>query len=181
MKDRAYDPERLKSLIHYVIWAAGARPNFGAVKLYKILWFSDARLFVLRGQSITGAPYIREKYGPIPRDGIKLRNQLADAGHIRQWQNKASGHLGWHFRSLVPPAVSWLREDEKVQVTYWIKNISENHTAESISDDSHDYGWSIARMGEKLPFFSILAERIREPNSEELEWAKKRSKELGLP
>jgi hypothetical protein len=181
MKDRAYDPDRLKDLIHYVIWAAGARPNFGAVKLYKVLWFSDARSFILHGRSITGAPYVREKYGPIPRDGMKLRTQLADAGYIRQWQNRASGNLGWHFRSLVPPTISWLREDEKAQVNYWIKHISENHTAESISDETHDYGWSIAKMGERLPFHSILAERVRDPNSDELKWAKERAKGLGLP
>jgi hypothetical protein len=67
MADRIYDRNRLKNLIHYVIWVAGARANFGATKLYKIAWFSDARQFVLSGKSITGAPYLREKHGPIPR------------------------------------------------------------------------------------------------------------------
>lgn len=78
MSDRAYDRSRLKSLVHYVIWAADAHPKFGATKLNKIAWFSDARRFVLSGQSITGSPYIREKHGPVPRDimivrGIPLR------------------------------------------------------------------------------------------------------------
>jgi len=54
MTDRAFDRSRLKNLIHYVIWVAGAHANFGATKLYKIAWFSDARRFVLSGQSITG-------------------------------------------------------------------------------------------------------------------------------
>lgn len=181
MRDRAYDPERLKSLIHYVIWVASLRPQFGAVKLYKSLWFADARCFVLDGQSITGATYIREKYGPIPREGMKLRNELVASGHIKQWQNRASGDLGWHFQSLQKPYLPWLRASEKQCIDYWIKHISEDHTAESISDESHDHGWQIAKMGEPLPFYSTLVERIRDPKGEELEWAKRRARELGLP
>jgi hypothetical protein len=179
--DRTYEPARLKSLIHYVIQAAAARPRFGAVKLHKTLWFSDARSFVLRGQSITGAPYIREKYGPIPRDGMRLRNELAQEGAIKQWQNESTGHLGWHFKSLLPPDVSWLEARDAQEVDYWIKNISENHSAESISDESHDHGWQIAKMGETLPFISVLAERARDPSDEEMAWARARAKALGLP
>lgn len=181
MPDRAYDKSRLKCLIHYVIWVAGARPYFGAVKLYKVLWFSDAKSFILHGKSITGAPYIREKYGPIPRDGMIARSELVNERLIRQWQNHSAGDLGWHFRSLVAPDASWMTPEERQLVQYWIKHISEDHTAETISEASHDYGWTIAKMGERLPFFSILAERARDPSANEMAWAKRRAKELGLP
>ncbi len=181
MPDRPYDRDRLKSLIHYVIWVAGGRAHFGAVKLYKVLWFADARSYNLRGKSITGAPYIREKWGPIPRDGMQLRNDLVHSGLIKQWQNQATGSLGWHFRALAPADVSWMRPDERQEVAYWIKHISENHTAESISEESHDYGWQIAKMREPLPFFSMLADRMRDPSPEEMDWAKRRARELGLP
>jgi len=181
MADREYDRARLKSLIHYVIWVAGARPYFGAIKLYKVLWFSDAKSFILNGKSITGAPYIREKFGPIPRDGMQIRCELVNDGLISQWQNHRAGDLGWHFKAIVGPNVSWMAPNERQLVQYWINHISEDHTAESISDASHDYGWTIARMGERLPFFSILAERVRDPSEEEMLWAKQRAKELGLP
>jgi hypothetical protein len=106
--DRTYEPARLKSLIHYVIGVAGARPYFGAVKLYKTLWFSDAKRFVLSGTSITGAPYIREKFGPVPRDGMRLRNELETEGAIRQWQNDKGGSLGWKFKALIAADISWI-------------------------------------------------------------------------
>jgi hypothetical protein len=179
--DRPYEPQRLKNLIHYVIQVAGARPHFGAVKLYKTLWFSDARRFVLTGMSITGAPYIREKYGPLPRDGMRFRNELASDGAIRQWQNDKGGALGWHFKSLSNPDIAWIDLVEKEEVDRWIKVISDKHTAESISDESHDYGWQIAKMGERLPFISVLAERAREPSGDEMKWARERAKALGLP
>ncbi|MEC5323307.1 Panacea domain-containing protein [Aurantimonas sp. A3-2-R12] len=181
MADRAYDREKLKALVHYVIWKAGSRPNFGATKLYKIAWFSDARCFVLKGRSITGAPYIRQEHGPIPRDGIIVRNELARAGLISQKKLPSFRGEAWSFRSMAPPDPNVFEGYERAEIDWWIKHIDEDHTATSISDESHDYGWEIAQTGEKLPFVSILAQRVREPNQEELAWARTRARELSLP
>ena len=178
MNDRAYDIERLKSLIHYVISAAGARANFGATKLYKVLWFAEARSFVLNGASITGAPYVRQKYGPIPKDGMIARVQLVAEQAIQQRQG-ANGE--WIFQALAKPSPNFMTSAEKSQVDYWIRHIDEDHTAMSISEESHDYGWEIAEIGERLPFYSVLAQRARGPNESEMEWARSRAKELGLP
>ncbi|MCO5057801.1 MAG: Panacea domain-containing protein [Rhizobiaceae bacterium] len=170
MTDREYDRNRLKNLIHYVIWVAGARANFGATKLNKVAWFSDARQFVLTGESITGAPYIREKHGPIPRDGMALREELAREGLIEQWKDRHFNHEGWKFRALQPP-MNLFTPQEKGTIDYWIKHIDDDHTATSVSDLSHNYGWDIARMGETIPFHSLLSDRIRDPNEDELRWA----------
>ena len=56
----AFDREKFKQLVHYVIWN-GKRDWFGATKLNKVLWFADARAYVLTGRPITGATYIREE------------------------------------------------------------------------------------------------------------------------
>ena len=37
--------EKFKRLVHYIIWKAGKRDWFGAVKLNKVLWFSDTEAF----------------------------------------------------------------------------------------------------------------------------------------
>ena len=71
--------------------------------------------------------------------------------------------------------------DELRSVDFWIELIDQKHTAGSISEESHDYAWEIARMGEEIPYHAILANRLREPDEEELERAKKRAATLGLP
>ena len=70
--------------------------------------------------------------------------------------------------------------EELKTVDYWIEHIDKDHTAQSISAVSHDYAWDIAKMGEELPLFAILANRIREPDEQELERLQRRAKELGL-
>lgn len=180
MPDRAYDRNRLKALVHYVIWKAGAHPDFGATKLNKIAWFSDARSFVLTGRSITGAEYTRQEHGPVPREIMIVRSELAGEGAIDARKVQNARYEQWKFKALRPPAPGYFSEEELKTLNYWIKEIVEGHTAESVSEMSHDYGWEIAKMGESLPFYSILAERIRSPNEEELKWAKAKARELGL-
>lgn len=52
-----FDREKFKRLVHYVIWRAGNRAWFGAVKLNKVLWFADTEAFAHTGEPITGANY----------------------------------------------------------------------------------------------------------------------------
>ena len=175
-----FDREKFKNLVHYVIHQAGDRDGFGATKLYKVLWFSEARCFVLDGKPIAGATYIREKHGPIPRLGMAVREELASEKCIQQWKAPVYNHEGWRLKSIKSPYPLKLSNREKQCVDFWISHIDKDHTATSKSEESHDYAWEIADMGETLPMHAILSERTRRPIKESLDWAKERAKELGL-
>lgn len=174
-----FEREKFKRLVHYVIAKAGHKDGFGATKLYKVLWFAEARALMLHGRPIAGATYIREKHGPVPRLGMIIRSELVAERKIRQ--QKMPGDYGeWQFTSLAPPVLDGITPRERTEVDYWIKHIDADHTATSISEESHDYGWEIARNGEVIPLHACMANRAREPNGEELSWARQRAAELGL-
>jgi len=178
-----FDRERFKRLVHYVVWRAGDRPGFGAVKLNKVLWFSDARAYMLRGRPITGAAYIREKWGPVPRPMMPVRDELVREGAIRVWNDRVYDYSATRFHARRAPAdlnATFDAEDLKT-VEYWIDVIDKAHTASSISAESHDYAWEIAEMGEELPYHAIFATRMRQPDDAELRWAQNRADELSLP
>lgn len=59
--------EKFKRLVHYIIWKAGKRDWFGAVKLNKVLWFSDTEAFAHTGEPITGAKYIPGEIWACPK------------------------------------------------------------------------------------------------------------------
>jgi len=180
MVDREYDPRRAERLVHYIIWKAGRKPGFGATKLNKVLWYADARMFTTTGKSITGGKYVREKYGPVPHQIMPIRQRLVDQGAITVGTVRNYNREQKSFEALTQPDVSGFSEGELQTVDYWITNIAENHTAASISEDTHDEAWEMARMGEELPFSALLVSRIRDPEGEEEEWARRRAKELGL-
>jgi hypothetical protein len=174
MNTEKYDSEKLKDAMHYVIAHVQSRPGFGAVKLYKVLWFSEARSFLLFNRPMFNAPFIREKNGPVPKHGIQLREELVGEGRIRAWKDRWHNRQIWRFQSLKPPSTARFSAEELRTLGYWIKHIDEDHTAESISEQSHDYGWEIAKMGEVLPLHACIASRIREPNEAELSRARQR-------
>jgi hypothetical protein len=175
-----FEHGKFKALLHYVVWKAGDIDGFGATKLYKILWFSDARAYMLFGTPITGETYIREKYGPLPQHAITVLKELANDGAIRISQDEYFNKPIRRFHSERVPDKLSLDAKQRDIVDYWIKHIAEEHTAASISEESHDYAWEIAKLGEVIPYHAIFANRIRDPDGDELAWAVRRAKELGL-
>lgn len=171
-----YDAEKLKRLFHYVAWKAGRRDWFGATKLYKVLWFADARQYAISGTPITGETYIREKHGPIPKHAMQVRTQLEREGAVRI---SKQGNLTRIVADEAPDK-SLFSPQELKTVDYWIEHIDKDHTAGSISDATHDYAWEIAKNGEELPLNAVFVSRIRDPEDEELEKFRQRAKSLGL-
>jgi hypothetical protein len=172
----ALNREKFGRAVHYVIWKAGNRPNFGATKLNKVLWFAEARVYVLHKTLMTGETFIREKHGPVPKDIMATRANLQKNGLVEIWE--AKDHT--HFRAKTAPDMGGFSDDEIKALDFWIDEIDKEHTATSISDKTHDYGWEIAEMGEEIPLYAILAERIREPKGKELDWAQSVVRRLGL-
>jgi hypothetical protein len=177
-----FDREKLKRLVHYVAWNAGKRPGFGATKLYKVLWYADARTYLLTGTPITGASYIREKFGPMPsaKQFMPVRDELVREGKLKVIESRTQFDTT-QFLALEPPETAFLSDREKQTVDYQIERIDKDHTAQSISDETHeDYSWQIAKTGEELPLYALRLARIKEPTEEERERFLRRAKELGL-
>lgn len=175
-----FDREKFKTLLHYVVWQTSGYQGFGATKLYKVLWFSEARRWVLKGYPIAGETYIREEHGPVPKHGREIRSELVAERKISEHRAPYGNADIWRFKSLTLPDLLVLSREERGEVDYWIKHIHEDHTATSISEESHDYGWEIAEMGEELPFAAMLASRLRHPTDAEFAEAKRRARRLGL-
>lgn len=172
----AFDREKFKRLVHYVIWKAGKRDWFGATKLNKVLWFSDTQAFALTGKPITGATYIREQCGPVPKAIMPVRAELQKEGSIRVFrQGKVERTTADGAPDMQP-----FDPSEQAIVDWWIDHISTYHTAATISEKSYDYTWQIAAMGEELPMSATFATRLREPTESEMQWGKETAAKLGL-
>lgn len=174
-----FDRAKFKVLVLYVIWRTGGVADFGAIKLNKVLWFADARTFEAFGQSITGETYVRRKFGPVPKHIDDVVAELQHEGAIQTWTEPLFEFEVKRFAAHQPPDMSAFSPDELGFIDWWIKHVAEHHTAKSISEKSHDYGWKIAKEGEELTYSAFLAKRLRGPrDGEELEWANKAALEV---
>lgn len=173
-----FNRTKFKALVLYIIWRAAESRDFGATKLNKVLWFSDARSFEAYGKSITGETYVRQKFGPVPRHIMPVLSDLQQDDLIEVSTERYFDFEVTRYMTHQPADTSMFSTDELGLVDWWIKHISEDHTATSISEKSHDYAWKIAKLGEELPFHAFLASRIRQPRDDELEWARSAAEDL---
>ena len=177
----SFDREKFKALVLYVIWRTSHLKGFGTTKLNKALWFSEARAYEALGSAIAGESFIRDKYGPRSKHLREICYELEDEGVIQPFAEAVFNRTASRYRALQPADTSMFAADEITMVDYWISHIDREHTAASISDLSHDYGWEVAAMGEELPLKAFLARRIRPPETDdEIDWAKREAARLGL-
>lgn len=181
MRKWNFDEEKFDNLVHYIIWKCPDANKLGSTKLHKILWKSDAAHYTRRGVPITGARYVKRQFGPATDELLRSRERLRTAGRIDFYRDETfAGERAKdaYKAKLAPP--SFLTDDERQDVDYWIKHICLDHTAASISEETHGYAWQIAAMGEELPMEAALIERGQAPEGEELEKLKERARERGL-
>lgn len=177
----AFDREKFKALVLYIVWRTSHVDGFGATKLNKALWFSEARAFEAYGKPISGESFVRDKFGPRSRHLRQVCGELEDEGMIEPFVEDVFSHKASRYRTLQPASTDSFTSDELMLIDWWVSHIAKEHTATSISQLSHDYGWEVAAMGEELPIYAFLARRIRKPKTmDEVEWAINESKRLGL-
>ncbi|WP_306111501.1 MULTISPECIES: type II toxin-antitoxin system antitoxin SocA domain-containing protein [unclassified Roseovarius] len=175
-----YDKEKFKLLIHHVVWQVRDRDGWGLTKLFKVLWFFEARRYALHNDIFSGAKYQRDEFGPRPKGAYPLLSEMEKSGMISVVDTAFHDHKMRRPVPSQPPKPGLLNADQAKELQYWIDYV-DGKSASEISEESHDYGWEIVGQGDDLPLHAILAERIRDPEGAELDWAMSRARELSLP
>jgi hypothetical protein len=168
------DRNKLKQLIHYVAYRSADNPAaLGAVKLNKVLWYSDQIAYLSTGTPITGEKYIKKQRGPVSSNLMPLVTELEqeDKLAVRNLDNQ-----GTQFLALTTPDVSMFKSEEIRIIEDAIQIVCHQHTARSISEQSHDIVWKLAELDEEIPYHAILAGRLHEIESDDVEWAREQLK-----
>jgi hypothetical protein len=149
---------KLKELIVYVLDQRAGDPSLTRTKLAKILWYSDFGAFRELGEAITGWPYIKEEYGPMPQSMLILERDLAEGEgriHIIAEQTP-SGKKRTRYELVEGSRLadtSYFSEQqlEYVQHVLWLYR---NAWASYLSHRSHQdsVGWNAAEKREVIPY-----------------------------
>jgi len=171
LKRFEFDAEKFKELIVYIAAASRDDPTFGAVKLNKILYYTDFAAYRRFGQPITGATYFKLREGPAPRELLVTRDELIEQGRLRIEEQP---YFGYMQKRLVPsedsePAPEFLSPEEQKLVEEIIA-FFRGKTAREVSDYSHrEPGWIIAEDRADIPYESawLSAEPVDQETEEE--------------
>ena len=167
-----FNQSKFSSLVHYVCSRCSDPTKLGAIKLNKILWFSDRLSYVMTGQSIAGETYIKRQFGPVPEHILRTIRTLESSSDIVTRETHKHEFPKREFIALTEPDISTFSPQEISWVDQIIEAVCENHTAESISNISHDDIWKLAEIGEVIPLNAVLASRLGEVNERDMKWAR---------
>ena len=170
------DWEKYKGLVHYICAKAPNPKKLGATKLNKILFYSDREAYLTLGQPITGEVYTKQKFGPVSKHILSAIEELEREGALAV--SEASGYFVGQrhpqrlFFSRRNPSLSRFSAEEISLVDEVLHIICNKHTAQSISDLSHDLVREAAEIGEEIPYFTAMSTLLGEINAEDIAWAK---------
>lgn len=146
---------RLRELILYIADKCGDDATFGAVKLNKILFFSDFISYSSRGKPITGVEYQRLPKGPAPKPLVPVREKMEAKGEIAIAVQQYGSYPQHRIVPLRPADLSEFDGQDIAQVDMVIDALW-GVTATQCSNLSHQRAWRIAENQETIPYEAAL-------------------------
>ncbi len=150
------DRRKLKELILYISQQCASKRNFGSVILYKILYFSDHFAYGKLGQPITGADYMKEKHGPIPRTSLPARRELEGAGRLVFKEIKKGRGTLKKPVALDTPDMSIFSEAEIAIVDSIIERFKEFSTRKVRRSAHALAAWRAYKIRESIPYETVF-------------------------
>ena len=147
-----FNEKKFKELILHVADQSQFDPQFGVIKLNKIMFYADFAAFVLKGNAITGAEYIKLDRGPAPRLMAPIRSKMEQEGDLMVLNKERFGLVQRRVIALREPDLADFTADEIALVDRIIGTVKEANATE-ISEASHGFlGWQLASDREVIPY-----------------------------
>lgn len=165
---------KFKAVIHYICEKADDPSVLGSVKLNKVLWYSDVIHYMVTGDPITGETYIKRQFGPVPRHVLPAIDQLVQEGKIARGKANHYGLVKHEYIAIAECDKDVLSTQEIKFIDEAFQHVCLNHTAKSVSEETHDVIWKLAEMGEEMPYNTVFAAYSGEVNEDDMAWAKEK-------
>ena len=148
--------DKFKELVLYIARKSEGDPNFGAIKLNKLLFFSDFLCYRTFGTSITEATYFKLPFGPAPRRLLPALHQLEEADDCYQIERNYFGKTQKRVLARRDPDLTLFSAAEISLVDEVIHILWDNDGRE-VSELSHRFiGWQAASDQEDIPYETVF-------------------------
>ncbi|MFC1567001.1 type II toxin-antitoxin system antitoxin SocA domain-containing protein [bacterium] len=148
--------DKFKEILLYILNKIGSKPNVGESVIYKILYFIDFDFYEKYEEQLIGATYIKNNYGPTPREFIKVIENMKKHNDIEKIKTKYFEFPQTKYLPLRTPDLSKFKAHEKELIDNVLERLSDM-TAREISDYSHgDVPWIATEKGEQINYESVF-------------------------
>ncbi len=143
---------KFRELLLFIARRSENDPLFGAIKLNKLLFYSDFLAYLEFGRPITGQPYFALENGPAPRYLVRVREQMVKSKEIAVSRKPTLSGVQERVLALREPDPNKFTAGEIDLVTKII-DICRAQTGTELSELSHRFaGWRLAGEKEDIPY-----------------------------
>ena len=152
----AENVEKFKNALLYITQKIGALPNVGQTVLYKILYFCDFDYYEKYEEQLIGATYIKNHFGPTPREFSKIIKEMVKDGEIEEVITKFFDKDKKKYLPVKNPDLSVFSGRELQHIDEEIARLG-HKTAKELSDFSHqDVPWISTAIGKDIPYEAVF-------------------------
>jgi len=152
----ARNVEKFKNALLYITQKIGALPNVGQTVLYKILYFCDFDYYEKYEEQLIGATYIKNHFGPTPREFSAIVKEMIQEEKIEEITTKFFDKDQKKYIPVISPDLSVFSGRELQHIDEEIARLG-HKTAKELSDFSHkDVPWISSVIGKEIPYEAVF-------------------------
>ncbi|MHB8710355.1 MAG: type II toxin-antitoxin system antitoxin SocA domain-containing protein [Minisyncoccota bacterium] len=148
--------EKFRQVLLYVLGKTAGKPNIGMTALYKLLYFIDLDYYEKYEEQLMGLTYIKNHYGPTPREFVKVVEQMKKDDDI---EDVKSSYFAYEQRKFLPhkePDLSKLTGQELEMVDSVLERYGDMTAAQLTSISHEDTPWAVANDGEDIDYEHVF-------------------------
>lgn len=147
--------EKFKEVLLYILGKVGSKANVGESVLYKFLYFIDFNYYEKYEEQLIGATYIKNHYGPTPKEFIKITEEMQGKDLVKI-QDEYFQYPQTKYIPLRDPDLSKLSTKEQRVIDDVLNTLSDMN-AKKISEYSHnDVPWMTTEEGDIIEYESVF-------------------------
>ena len=148
--------DKFKEVLLYILTKVGSKPNIGETVIYKLLYFIDFDYYEKYEEQLIGATYIKNAYGPTPREFRKIVDKMIEDEEIVKVKNKYFSYPQTKYLPLRKPDLNNLKATEMELIDDVLCRLSEMN-ATQISEYSHnDVPWITTEDEKDIEYESVF-------------------------
>lgn len=152
----ARNVEKFKNALLYITQKIGALPNVGQTVLYKFLYFCDFDYYEKYEEQLIGATYIKNHFGPTPREFSAIVKEMIQEGKIEEITTKFFDKDQKKYIPVISPDLSVFSGRELQHIDEEIARLG-HKTAKELSDFSHqDVPWISTEIGKNISYEAVF-------------------------
>lgn len=148
--------DKFEQVLLYVLQKVGAKPNVGETVLYKLLYFIDFDYYEKFEKQLMGLTYIKNHYGPTPREFKKVIDDMVASGKLEAVKSKYFAKDQRKYLPKVNPDLGELNGNELEMIDSVLERYADK-SATQLSEMSHrDMPWKAAKMKQNIEYEHVF-------------------------